>query len=495
MISDGGHAEGYSRAASRVTIVGEYGVGQAVDIDLSDYGATPTVKGLPVGLTYNATTKHITGRPTKSGASTVSVTAKQADGTTVTRTFVITVEAFPTWASGVFTALVSAPEPTDVALTGLGGVVGLNILDTGAYTGTLRLGAKTYPLRGQLAGMTSFARGDGPLVLPIVVQTEATNRASDITLNLAFRPQDAADSPGLSGTLTYKGNILDVGPGWKHVWSATNPAWGNRDRTLNVVIGNTGTTGPGGRGFATVKLLKSGVAQWSGTLADGRIFTGSFTASPDGRVPLYVAIPYTGGGCVMALLDTALASDMIRVATPAESNGYWGKRGSASTSDRSYRSGFDLDVSISGAEYKAPASGQLLFGATAVPQALDLDLDGAGVDATSAFTAFESGGVVSLDAQLRTGNVIAMVQSGLTASMSASFATTTGLFSGSAKFTDVVAGKAVIRTLTLNGLYIPDPDNQANSAVAGYLLLPELPAAGQSATTTPIGSGTMWIGK
>ena len=36
----------------------------------------------------------------------------------------------------------------------------------------------------------------------------------------------------------------------------------------------------------------------------------------------------------------------------------------------------------------------------------------------------------------------------------------------------------IFRTLTLSGLYIPDLDTPANSAVAGFLLLPALPAPG-----------------
>lgn len=259
-----------------------------------------------------------------------------------------------------------------------------------------------------------------------------------------------------------------------------------------MAFGNPGTTGPRGDGFAIVKLAKSGVVAWSVTLSDGRKLTGSFTASPDGDVPLYTLIPYVKGGSFLALLETTIGADLARVVAGGPADAAWIKKGSTSATDRTYRDGFDLDLDARGAEYRVPAAGQLLFGAAA-GQALDLTMQYADVDLASAFSGIAAGGEVTRDAVLQAGNKVAVLPPGVT--VTASLSLLSGAFTATAALSDTVGGVKIPRTLTLTGLYIPDPDVPSNSEAAGFFLLPQLPAVGESASSKPIQSGVFQLGQ
>ena len=466
----------------------------ALPADFTSLGQVLSVAGLPRGVSYQSLNASITGRPVAAGAFNAKVAIRGLDGKTSVHRMTILVEALPSWAVGSFTALIAPPNPATSALSGLGGCLKLTSTSTGLTTGSLQLGARRFGFRGQIDGQLASNRGSNPLYMSTVVITNTRNRTEDIFLSLQFLPEDLGSAPGLTGTMGFQGSELPIQPGWQHVWNArTKPAWAGKARALNVVMENTEITGPQGDGFAVIKLATSGVATWTGTLADGRPFTGSFTVSPDGDVPLYVPLAYPGGGCVTALLETRVANGLVRVDNPAEPNGRWGKLGSTSLTDRSYRDGFDVNLKIHGAQHATPVTGQLLFGfgAATPPYPMELEMSGAGVDTASAFSPFASGGVVGLDSQLRAGNVLAVVQSGLVVKITPSFSAATGNFGASVGISDLVAGKPLPRTMAMKGLYIPDHDAPTNSALRGYLLLPELPGAGQSATTTPIPSGKM----
>ncbi|MHD0398251.1 putative Ig domain-containing protein [Staphylococcus simulans] len=60
--------------------------------DNSKNEPTLTVTGLPAGLTFDSTTKQITGKPTSQGTSTVTITATDASNNSSTKTFEYTVQ-------------------------------------------------------------------------------------------------------------------------------------------------------------------------------------------------------------------------------------------------------------------------------------------------------------------------------------------------------------------------------------------------------------------
>jgi hypothetical protein len=321
-----------------------------------------------------------------------------------------------------------------------------------------------------------------------LVVPNTTDPAQNIGIALAFRPENHGTLPGLTGTLTFGGTDYPIGPGWQHVWNAkSHSAFNGKDRTLNVVIENAEPDGPQGDGFATIKLNKAGLAKWAAVLADGNKVTGSFTASPDGDLPLYVPIRYLNGGALLALLGTESAGELLRVSGDGQPNGRWIKPpADPRKADRLYRSGFDVNLEIEGAEFVKPATGQLLFGNPAPSRPLRFDLSGGGIA-----TASQLGGrdPVNWNAELQKANKLVVTQAGLSVKISPSFSATTGVLSGRIALSDLVSGKKLPRALTLNALYIPDLEDPAASNLRGFFLLPELPDAGGNATMTSIQSG------
>lgn len=333
----------------------------------------------------------------------------------------------------------------------------------------------------------------------MAIVTNSKDRSQDIALELEFRPEDHATLPGLNGMLSFAGADYPIQPGWQHVWNAkTNPAFGNKDRVLNVVLDNTeDTEGPQGDSLATIKLSKAGSAAWSGTLADGRKVTGAFTASPDGEVPFYASIPYAGGGAVIALLATESVGELLGVVDDTLPTGRWMKRAPVVPPKAialSYPDGFNLPLDIDGAQFVAPAKGQLLFGNQAVPIGLSFGLSGGGISSSAQLGARDP---VILAAELQAGNkLVVPPQPGLasTLKMAPTFTGTNGLMSLSAKLSDASTGTTpVARTLTCNGLYIPDLNDPLSSEIRGFFLLPELPGQSQSAAATPIRSGALEV--
>lgn len=66
-----------------------------VTVKTNDSAATVAVSGLPAGVSYNAQTGVISGAPTKTGTSTVTVKAVDGSGNVSTKTFTIKVNAVP----------------------------------------------------------------------------------------------------------------------------------------------------------------------------------------------------------------------------------------------------------------------------------------------------------------------------------------------------------------------------------------------------------------
>ncbi len=485
---------------------GQYAVGQGISADLpadiTTLGEASSITGLPAGLKYDSKTKKLAGMPTVAGAFAAKVTVKKSDGKTTTVPLTFVVEALPAWTQGAFTALIKPPaDTTNTNLDRLGGLLTLNTTSAGAYTGTLRLGAKTFPVKGQIAGVAAADRGSDPLLSTVTVVTKPGVPADNITLGLEFRAAGDPDAPGLTGNLTFGGAApLPIGPGWQHVWNATkNPAFGNKDRTLNVALDNSELEGPQGDGFATIKVTKAGLVTWTGTLADGTPFTGSYTASPEGDLPLYVPMPYPGGGCVFGLAATELTGAegaLMRVVGIDGFENRWIKRTSTDAKDRTYQGGFDLNLDIQGAEYRPPATGQLLFGAGVAPASLDFTFAGAG--ATTLYPTKAQNGTARFDANLLAGNTIDILPAGLPPERlplpKGVLASGTGILTGSSTLTDTAGTAKIVRKLDFKGLYIPDPDALENSSIAGFFLVPDLPGTGQAAASTPIQSGTLHVG-
>ena len=486
-----------SGIAPGMTFAAGQGINSALPSSITSLGQVLSITRLPAGVKYDPTLGRLTGRPTGAGAFTARVSVEGSNGEVISALMTVLVEPLPTWALGAFTAVINPPTTSDATLTGLGGCLTLTAISSGTYSGSLRVGARSFGFRGQIEGSTAAALGSNPLRSSTIIVTNTKDRTQDITLNFEFRPENHPTLPGLTGVLLFQGRTLPINPGWQHVWNAkTNPAFGNKDRTLNVAIDNTRATGPQGDGFATIKLTRAGLAGWFVTLADGRKVTGSFSSSPDGDVPFYGAIPYPDSGALYALLPTAPSGDFHRVSDSPQINGRWIKLPTSNpkTIDRLYRGGFDVSLAISGAEHRAPARGVLLFGNPTPPNSRSFTLTGAGITTSAELPGNDP---VSLQAELRLGNAIGVPpQSGLPPNLhiAPSFHSASGLFSGRIALSDLAppTSTAAPRTLSYSGLYIPNLASPSSSTVRGFFTLPELPdAMGETISNTPINSGAL----
>lgn len=456
-------------------------------------GQVVGVGGLPAGLRYDLQSGTLTGRPTKAGAITAAVRIRGGDGKIQTVPMTLLIEPMPAWATGSFTGLIHPPEPADSTLVGLGGSLHLTVAASGLYTGTIRLGGKAFPIRGWIEGKTAAERGSDPLRSAVTIVPVRSDPGQNIDLVMEFRPENDLQQPGLAGQLTYSGRTLRLASGWRHVWNATqNPAFGNRDRLLNVVIEAPG--GPGGDGFASIRLTKTGVATWSARLPDGVRLTGSHTVTPDGEIPLYAPINYPGGGVVLASVATGPAGAFYHAPKATTPNGIWIKRPTdlPKAVDRIRREGFEMDLSVYGAEYRPPTNSALLFGATVPGASLKFSLRAGGVDGP---WQLEGADPLERNAQLLAGNRFSVDASPAPMGVRflPAFAAASGALTGSVSLSDphpFQAGAKIARTLSYSGLYVPDLSDPGRSRIRGFFLLPTLPAsAAEPAGSTAVNSG------
>ncbi len=478
----------------------QFPVGGPVNFSLpsgfTSLGQVLSITGLPRGLRFDPLTGNITGRPVVEGAFNARGLILGPDGRTTVHRMSILVEALPPWVIGSFTALIQPPVPSDSTPTGLGGLLKLTSSRSGATSGSLRLGGKRYAFRGQIEGQLAADRGGNPLSMTAIVITNTRDRTKDAVLSLQFQPEDYDLAPGLSGTMRFQGSDLPIQPGWRHFWNArTNPAFSNRNRTLNVAIANTDSDGPQGDGFARIRITRAGRATWLATLADGRKATGSFTLSPDGDVLIYAPIPYPGGGVFYGLLHTEAFGDFYKVSDIPEPNARLIKLPTTNpkATDRSYRDGFDVILKATGAEHRTPARGVLLFGNPVAGSPFSFSLGGAGINSVSQLG---GGDPIDLAARLLAGNKIKVDNSPFPprARFTPGFSARSGIFRGRVRPVDPnpMDGRPISRTLKYNGLYIPSLEDPASSAIRGFFLLPDLPdAEGETILNTPIQSGRL----
>jgi hypothetical protein len=474
--------------------VSQQGLFEALPANVTANGTVKSVSGLPSGIKY--LNGRLTGTPRTAGAHRAKATVVRADNKTETREFTIVVEALQPWAVGTFFALINPPGPPDTNLTRLGGCLKVTSAASGALTGTLQLGAKSYSFKGQLVGVLESGRNTDPLTATAAIITNSRDRTQDITLNLEFRPEDHATLPGLTGTLTFQGGDHPMQPGWQQVWNMrANPAFDGRNRVLHAAMANAGSTGPQGDGLAVVKLNAAGMAAWTAVAADGMRVTGSFPVSPGGEIPLYAPLRYAGGGAFLGLLPTDNVGGLLRVPNAAGAEGRWIKMPTpAKRADRLYRDGYDVDLDISGAEFVKPGRNEQLFGNIVPSTPLTIQFSGGGIASSTQFGATDP---LGLAAELQPRNKLAVTEPNLPVRITPRFSAMTGLLSGRIALNDpdLLGGRPVARTLTFQGLYIPDLDDPAASTIRGFFLLPELPdAAGERATTTPVLSGEVRVG-
>jgi hypothetical protein len=203
----------------------------------------------------------------------------------------------------------------------------------GGYSGSLQLGSRRLVVSGQLDLECHDTR-----VIPL-------SPSNSLTLSLLFGAGLQVDK--ISGTLT-DGTWVSALTGDRAVFNArTRPAPYTGTYTL-VLPGTVGDRSlPAGDGYGTVRVGTSGVASFSGMLADGTAVSQSATVSKDGFWPLYIPI-YSGQGALMSWLAfTNLPGSDI--------NGWLSWSKPAISNAQYYPAGFTQECEAIGSTYVQPA--------------------------------------------------------------------------------------------------------------------------------------------
>ncbi|MFZ4594756.1 MAG: immunoglobulin domain-containing protein, partial [Verrucomicrobiaceae bacterium] len=103
---------------------------------------------LPTGVTFNAKTGLLFGRPTTTGSFPVTIVASNAAGTGAAQSDTFVVNALTAGAAGSYTGAIARSASLNEFL---GGCITLNTLPTGGLTGSVKLAKMTYPLMGSLS--------------------------------------------------------------------------------------------------------------------------------------------------------------------------------------------------------------------------------------------------------------------------------------------------------------------------------------------------------
>lgn len=269
-------------------------VGDAVSATLPDLGTGAyKVTGLPAGLSYDDSTRLVSGRFSRIGLYTTTILNLANNRK---RTVVTLVEPLPSTSIGAFQALLSASEGEAHPVARV--TVEANI--TGAFTGTLESDDDAiYKLKGVFAvdpatpgELAAFPNRDASEAGLLITRKKGSDTAA-FRLRLNLRPDGSllatleavGAGPYASslddGTLQtrYAGKTQENSAPWKGRYTAA----------LGVAssLVPDGRPLPAGSGFALLTVSANGKLSASGRLADGQAFSGSVLPGADGAYRLF----------------------------------------------------------------------------------------------------------------------------------------------------------------------------------------------------------------
>ena len=418
-----------------------------------------SAKGLPSGLAIHPVSGVISGRPLapdKNGQPyAVTLTAANKGGSHSVRVL-LSVAAPPAGLAGQYTARLDRQASLN---DGLGGRLDFTVAPTGALSGQLTLGAAIYKFAGSLNIDVNQAlppRVDG-LLIP---RGKGKTAQEPIALSLVL-----TNNPGFFGQIAI-GSETQAFTGWRKAWDGDSPAdalAGLHNVALAMPDSIPGV--PRGHGFASVRLLASGLVQYTGVAADGAKWTGASVLGADGSFAVHqVLYDKKLPGSLNGTLQAQTGSD-LEDPTDNRTVGFLSLLRPALAKPRLYANGFGpVDLEVRGGFY--------------APTVRPLGLAGAGeVDLT-----FRDGGLpAERDPDLRLGVTAAgkwvpPAKLDNPAGTSLKLTTSTGLFSGKFALEDAspVAPPAVMkRKVAYQGLVVPDDDGELRGY--GWFILQQLP--------------------
>lgn len=451
-------------------------VSGAVNEQISAINGTTrfTATGLPPGVSISPSGL-LTGRPGRLGTYKIKVTAINLAGSSPPVEFQWEIKDFPLSARGTWTGIVQRDSGLN---TGLGGRFKLTISNTGTYTGTITLGAKTYSWAGRIDALLNNANPTTPFAISRGRSLSAL--AGSITLDLS--------TSRLSGTISDGSNTAAF-EAFRNPWSATTkPVQATTALNAALEVPDAlvlNASYPQGYGHVKMTVSTTGIVTWAGKLADATTLTGSTTLGPSGETSFHSML-YSNTGSAQGWSTITLASGLV----DGKMNWLKSPQPPNSTS-RSYKSGIPLHtLNVRGARYLRPVSPAMI---------LDLDPQPATGSLTNnaklRFTGLPL--FTRLEQSFKITQALTAVMPTLILenpqSVRLSFSATTGTLSGTFSFSDedpndtTVPYAKILRTGSYSGLLVTRPD--LNQGV-GYFNLAELPdTVGEKSTSTPIVSG------
>lgn len=454
---------------------------------------TPTsfsVKGLPPGLTLNATTGVISGYPTLQGGYTITATALNPAGTGAAVNGTITIYAMETLGAGTFAAFVN-PSPN--INRDKGGKLELTVTDNAAFSAKLQLAADSYPLKGALK-LTIY---ENQFVYGASVSFK--NKAGKMLSFLLIIVPATGDVIGSVTDGTQPADFY----GYRQTWSETrNPCLftGVQNLGLNLRPADIGKAGiPQGDGYMSLGIKTSGVGTFAGKLPDGTSVTGSSIIGRQGEAFLFQML-YGNTGSVIARMGThVVRSDNSSTAAvryhSTQGEARWIRDGFTPAKDKLYGAGFSQTLLDVRGWYYQPPFAQLTpvvmnLVNVAGNAALDFSYGGVGSFSPDADVIF----------RLNNANQADFSASNNPAKVTLKVNAATGAYTGTLELADLTAKK---RTVTYQGLIIPPiseiPGLPATSSYAaqagapprgtygaGYFLLDQVPVPPAKAVTSQL---------
>ncbi len=438
---------------------GDFGYQVPVDPESRKAPMKWSAKGLPPGLVIHPVYGVITGRPLapdKNGQPyQVTLTAANSGGSHSVRVL-LSVFSAPDGLAGQYTARL---DRQDALNGGLGGRLDFTVAPTGALSGQLVLGAAVHKFVGSLDIDLNEAlppRVDG-LLIP---RGKGKTAQEPIALSLVL-----TNNPGFFGQIAI-GTETQAFSGWRNAWGGDSPAdtlAGLHNVALAMPDSIPGV--PRGHGFASIRVLASGLAQYIGVAADGAKWTGSSGVGADGSLAVHQTLyDKVLPGSLNGTLQTQVGSDLEDPADNRTGGSLsWSRP--ALAKPRLYANGFGpVEVEVKGGFYAPTARPLGLEGGGA----LDLTFRDAGLPAAR-----------NPDLRLgvtAAGKLVPPAKPDNPAGTNLKLTASTGLFSGKFALEDAspVAPPAVMkRSAAYQGLVVPDDDGEMRGY--GWFILQQLP--------------------
>ena len=457
--------------------------GYQIQVDTTDDHKTPTkytVTGLPPGLTFNATTGVISGKPTTAGSYKVVISASNPAGSSaVLPFFPVQIVDYDANAQGTFVGLfdrtgtvTSITVPAD-ASKALGARFDLATTKTGTFSGKVTVGVTLYSFTGTLD-----TTGTNPTGTFSVVRKGLSNVTGSFTLDVA--------SQTITSCSISDGGVSDaLIKGWRSKWTtaAPTPVVGLHNfiidpTTMPVADGDK----PEGTSYASATVVAAGTATVTGKTADGNVISSSAPVGPTGELLIYTPL-YTNTGSLTGV--GIIANDATHTVTGSAS---WSRAAQTAATVRTYKAGWAgaIPLSMQGGRYVPAVAGGIVdnFASGGANNAQLEFLDG-GIQHSITIPNWTSFLIKPVS-----GTTVPIVK----ATSDPGFVTltitnSTGLFSGT--FTLVEAGGANKRSaVAFQGILIPNTAMPGHPGSGhGYFLLNQLPTGTQTLATSPIESG------